>query len=192
MNTIRQWFRELKCQIRGHRMPDGYGTPVPPFQGTVRVPCARCGRPLDAVSLAPDPVLKVYPWEGSTVADATEHTRKSSNVLDKPAAYALEFARIAGGRVEYGPCPTWSHSEHMDSRAVLVWRRGKAWYQTRFAGWADAYGKYKIPGGAWCATNEFERWSRDGGGGDPRTAEELWFAVAPKAGGSRSSYARIR
>jgi hypothetical protein len=122
------------------------------------------------------------------VSDATEHSRTSPDVLAVKEAYALTFARINGGRCEYGPVPTWPDHGHMTSRAVLVWRRGGTWYQSRFAGWADIAG-HGVPGGAWCAINEFETWSR---GSNPLAADELWFAVAPSGGGQRSSYMRVK
>lgn len=135
-------------------------------------------------------VSATYPWSGLTVINATERSRHSDGVRTALETYQLAWAQIRGGRCEYGPRFTtgWPNRGHMTSRAVLVWRKGSSWYSSDFAGWADMDG-HDYKDGSWCAVNEFTTWAS---GSDPMQSDELWFAVAPKEGGKRSSYRRIK
>ena len=87
MKTIRQWIRELKCRFRGHRMPSGYSTPVPPYQGTTLVACERCGRPLDAIPLTPppSPVQPPDPTPEPTPAPPSGHICRTLDVWFGPS-----------------------------------------------------------------------------------------------------------
>ena len=198
-------IRRIKCEIRGHRWPVGFAIAVGKYDNMPQIACERCGKMAYATRLeaekptvvepqpphvepTPEPASS-YPWTGKAVTDATEQSRAHDEIHQGPEVFKLDYARIVGGRCEYSPRFTegWKNDGHMTSRAVLMFRVGDRWYRSAFAGWADKDG-HDAREGSWCATNEFTTWNSP----NPLQADELWFAVAQRSGGKRSSFSKVR
>jgi len=183
--SIMNWFNKLYCQFKGHKKP--VAGRCPRCGATIATPPAPEPGPVPSPTPQPEPTGD-YPWVGKTLIDATESSRAHDAIHEGPEAHKLDYAKIVGGQCQYSPrfMVGWVDRGHMTSRAILMFRFGDLWYRSAFSGWADAAG-HDAREGSWCATNEFTTWNSP----DPLRSDELWFAVAQRSGGARSSFARI-